>query len=33
MVHRTGSRAIFDVSPMGLEALHPFLRKADLPAT
>jgi hypothetical protein len=29
MAHRTGSRAIFDVSTMGVEALRPFLRKAD----
>ena len=29
MAHRTGSRAIFDVSTLGVEALRPFLRKAD----
>ena len=29
MAHRTGSRAIFDVSSRGVEALRPFLRKAD----
>jgi len=29
MASRTGSRAIFDVSTMGVEALRPFLRKAD----
>ena len=29
MAHRTGSRAIFDFSTMGVEALHSFLRTAD----
>ena len=29
MAQRTGSRAIFDFSTMGAEALHSFLRKAD----
>ena len=29
MAHRTGSRAIFDVSRLGVEALRPFFRKAD----
>ncbi len=29
MAHRTGSRAIFDVSNLEGEALRPFLRKAD----
>ena len=29
MAHRTGSRAIFDFSMMGVEALRSFLRKAD----
>ncbi len=29
MAQRTGSRAIFDFSTMGADALHPFLRKAD----
>ena len=29
MAHRTGSRAIFDFSMMGAEALRSFLRKAD----
>ena len=29
MAHRTGSRAIFDFSMMGLDALRSFLRKAD----
>jgi len=29
MTHRTGSRAIFDVSTLGVEALRPFLRQAD----
>ncbi len=29
MAHRTGSRAIFDVSTLGVEALRPFFRKAD----
>ena len=29
MAQRTGSRAIFDVSPLGVEALRPFFRKAD----
>jgi malonyl CoA-acyl carrier protein transacylase len=29
MAHRTGSRAIFDVSRLGVEALRPFFRQAD----
>src|SRR4030043_698683 len=29
MAHRTGSRAIFDFSMMGVEELRSFLRKAD----
>jgi NAD(P)H-dependent flavin oxidoreductase YrpB (nitropropane dioxygenase family) len=29
MAHRTGSRAIFDFSMMGMEGLRSFLRKAD----
>jgi malonyl CoA-acyl carrier protein transacylase len=29
MAHRTGSRAIFDVSTLGVEALRPFLRQTD----
>ena len=29
MAHRTGSRAIFDFSMMGADALGPFLQKAD----
>jgi len=29
MAQRTGSRAIFDFSTMGAEALHSFLRTAD----
>ena len=29
MAHRTGSRAIFDVSTLGVEALRPFFLKAD----
>ncbi len=29
MAQRTGSRAIFDFSMMGVEALRSFLRKAD----
>ncbi|HJX32539.1 MAG TPA: nitronate monooxygenase, partial [Thermodesulfobacteriota bacterium] len=29
MAQRTGSRAIFDFSTMGVEELHSFLRKAD----
>ena len=29
MAQRTGSRAIFDFSTMGAEALHSFLQKAD----
>ena len=29
MAHRTGSRAIFDFSMMGVEELSSFLRKAD----
>jgi len=29
MAHRTGSRAIFDFSMMGVDALRSFLRKAD----
>jgi hypothetical protein len=29
MAHRTGSRAIFDFSMMGVEGLRSFLRKAD----
>src|SRR5512143_1509122 len=29
MAHRTGSRAISDVSTRGVAALRPFLRKAD----
>ena len=29
MAQRTGSRAIFDFSMMGVEGLHSFLRKAD----
>ncbi|MBS1192062.1 MAG: Acyl transferase, partial [Nitrospirae bacterium] len=29
MAHRTGSRAIFDLSLMGVEGLHASLRKAD----
>jgi len=29
MAHRTGSRAIFDLSTLGVEALRPCLRKAD----
>ena len=29
MAPRTGSRSIFDVSPLGVEALRPFLRQAD----
>ena len=29
MAPRTGSRAIFDLSPLGVEALRPFLRQAD----
>jgi malonyl CoA-acyl carrier protein transacylase len=29
MARRTGSRAIFDFSTMGAEALHSFLQKAD----
>ena len=29
MARRTGSRAIFDFSAMGAEALHMFLQKAD----
>ena len=29
MAHRTGSRAIFDVSTLGVEALRPCLQKAD----
>jgi hypothetical protein len=32
MAHRTGSRAIFDFSLMGVEALCSFLRKAGPPA-
>jgi hypothetical protein len=29
MAHRTGSRAIFDFSMMGMEGLRSFLRKTD----
>ena len=29
MAERTGSRAIFDFSMMGVDALRSFLRKAD----
>ena len=29
MAHRTGSRAIFDFSVMGAEALHSFLQRTD----
>ena len=29
MAHRTGSRAIFDFSMMGAEALHSFLQRTD----
>jgi hypothetical protein len=29
MVHRTGSRAVFDFSMMGVDGLRSFLRQAD----
>src|SRR4030066_1147215 len=29
MTHRTGSRAVFDFSMMGVEGLRSFLREAD----